>query len=67
MPDGPTPNDPGLILNGLAVLPFEKVRKRIALGPTNSIGFFVQELVQVAPLDQTARDTRWGRLRPPRT
>jgi hypothetical protein len=63
MPDGPTPNDPGLSLNGVGVLPFEKVRKRVALGPTNSVGFFVEELAQSANLPRPQRAARWSRFR----
>jgi hypothetical protein len=63
IPKGPTPDDPGIMLNGLWVLPFEKVRKRIALGPTNSIAFFVQELAQSAELPASEREGRWSRFR----
>lgn len=63
IPQGPTPDDPGIMLNGLAVLPFEKVRKRIALGPTNSVEFFVQELAGSASLPAADREARWSRFR----
>ena len=46
MPQGPSSDEPGVSVNGLVLLPFEKVRKRINLGTSNSLGFFVEELVQ---------------------
>jgi hypothetical protein len=44
MPTGPTPEDPVIVLNGLAAPPFQEVSERIDPGPTNSVGNFVCEL-----------------------
>ena len=63
MPEGPTPDDPGLSLNGVGILPFEKIRKRVALGPSNSVGYFVQEMVSSVDLPAPERDARWSRFR----
>ena len=60
MPSGPTPDDPGIKWQGLNVLPFEKVRKRIELGPTHSLGFFLRECQDSAAVPP---DQRAGRLR----
>ena len=66
MPKGPTPEDPGIEWKGLWVLPFEKVRKRIAVGSAHSIGFFLREMHDSAGLPAADRDGRWTRFRRPR-
>jgi hypothetical protein len=63
MPSGPTPNDPGIQWKDLGVLPFEKVRKRVALGPTHSLGFFLRETADSAALSSDDRTGRWRRFR----
>lgn len=63
MPKGPTPGDPGLQINGVSVLPFEKVRKRIALGASHSVGYFVQEFVATVGLPTPERETAWSKFR----
>lgn len=63
MPKGPTPGDPGLLINGISVLPFEKVRKRVALGSSNSLGYFVQELTTSIGLPSAERESRWSKYR----
>ncbi len=63
MPSGPTPEDPGIEWNGLEVFPYEKVRKRIALGPEHSVAYFLRETADTAHLDPSARASRWRRFR----
>lgn len=62
MPSGPTPNDPGILWRELGVLPFEKVRKRVALGVAHSLAFFLREFEDSAALPSDQREGRWRRF-----